>query len=326
MSSTTYLQTSTGNSLFDRIQACGSWVSSNEFQLNSQIGSGCIQSFTIEEGLSVRIWDCTLHSEVVLQQEPTAPSARTFTLVYYITPESVLLEGVKQNTVNRLWNTQLISSNANFSLRFLSGRAMRAITIDFSPNWLQTNILSDVDFRDHFFQQQVTNPEPLVICESTGSNEEQLIGQVFHQSASGRIFLRARVLGLLTDFFQKIHNRISVQCGTTLYHEGQIADAARKLMDNLDGGLPDVKEMAAELSISESTLKRHFKKIHGKNIYEYFLEKKMIHARKLLDEGKANVTEIAYSLGYEKASQFISIFKRFYGVKPGAYRQAGLAS
>lgn len=326
MSSTTYLQTSTGNSLFDRIQACGSWISPSHFQLNSILGNGQIRSFEIEDGLAIRIWDCKLDNEVVLQQETTAPENRAFTLVYYITPEAVKLEGVRQTTVNKLWNTQLISSNAAFGMRFKPGMAMRAITIDFTPGWLQQHILSDVDFRDHFFQQQVTHPDPLVICESTGSEEEEKIGQLFEQQESGRFFLRAKVLGLLTDFFQKIHNRISVQCGTTLYHEEQVANAARKLLDNIEGSLPDIKQMAAELSISESTLKRHFKKIHGKNIYQYFLEKKMSYARQLLEEGKTTVTEIAYTLGYEKASQFIANFKRFYGVKPGAYRQTGIAS
>ena len=326
MSSTTYLQTSTGNSLFDRIQACGSWTSSTHFQLNSILGNGHIRSFEIEQGLAIRLWDCQLHSEVALQPEPAASGNRSFTLVYYITPEAVELEGVRQTTVNDLWNTQLISSNAAFGIRFKPNMPMRAITIDFTADWLQQNILSDVDFRDHFFQQQVMHPEPLVICESMGSEEETKIGRLFEQQESSKFFLRASVLGLLTDFFQKIHNRISIQCGTTLYHEEQVANAARKLLDNIEGSLPDVKKMAAELSISESTLKRHFKKIHGKNIYQYFLEKKMSYARQLLEEGKITVTEIAYTLGYEKASQFIANFKRFYGVKPGVYRQTGLAS
>jgi AraC-like DNA-binding protein len=128
-------------------------------------------------------------------------------------------------------------------------------------------------------------------------------------------------LNLLTEFFLKIRNRVSTRRGTTLYHEEQIADAEKILMQNITSGLPDLKTLAAELSMSESTLKRYFKKIYGKNIYEYYLEKKMMHARTLLDERKKSVTEIAYTLGYEKVSQFITMFKRFYGIQPGAYKQ-----
>jgi AraC-like DNA-binding protein len=37
--------------------------------------------------------------------------------------------------------------------------------------------------------------------------------------------------------------------------------------------LPSRKELAKEFAMSESTLKRHFKAVYGKTMYEYYLEK-----------------------------------------------------
>lgn len=89
------------------------------------------------------------------------------------------------------------------------------------------------------------------------------------------------------------------------------------LEENLRSNLPSLAELAKSSGLSVSTLKRHFKQYTGENIYQYYLQKKMELARKLLNDDKLSVGETAEILGYANVSNFIEIFKKFNGVSPG---------
>jgi AraC-like DNA-binding protein len=73
--------------------------------------------------------------------------------------------------------------------------------------------------------------------------------------------------------------------------------------------------------MSDSNLKRHFRIVYGKNIYEYYLEKKMSLAREMILNEENTVSVVAYSLGYEKVSSFSKAFKKMYGVLPSNLKQ-----
>jgi AraC-like DNA-binding protein len=60
--------------------------------------------------------------------------------------------------------------------------------------------------------------------------------------------------------------------------------AEEHLISNLTGPLPNLKELATRLSISESTLKRHFKNKFGVNMSSYFNLRKLEFARQLMQE------------------------------------------
>ena len=104
------------------------------------------------------------------------------------------------------------------------------------------------------------------------------------------------------------------------WHMQTIRQVEERLLQSLEDMLPSQKELAKEFALSESTLKRHFKAVFGKTMYEYYLEKKMDLARKLLQEKKVTVSETAYMLGYEKVSAFISMFKKVHKVLPGSLK------
>src|SRR5258708_19682421 len=68
------------------------------------------------------------------------------------------------------------------------------------------------------------------------------------------------------------------------YYVQTIRQVEQRLVQSLQDMLPSQKQLAKEFALSESTLKRHFKAIYGKTIYEYYLEKKMNLAKCLLQK------------------------------------------
>ena len=54
----------------------------------------------------------------------------------------------------------------------------------------------------------------------------------------------------------------------------------------------------------------------GTTIFGHLHTQRMEQARRFLQEGKMNVTEVAYEVGYSSLSQFARAFKKQFGAKP----------
>jgi len=131
--------------------------------------------------------------------------------------------------------------------------------------------------------------------------------------------LRSSVLQIILDFFENsVVKEIATDGEMNRTHHSQIVEAESILTEYLDKNLPPLSVIAQKVAMSESTLRRHFKLVFGKNIYEYYLEKKMDYANRMLLNQRYNVNEVASKLGYEKVSSFINSFKKFYGFSPGS--------
>lgn len=81
------------------------------------------------------------------------------------------------------------------------------------------------------------------------------------------------------------------------------------------------EKMCSMAGVSESTLRRLFKKLMGKSIYEFVNDTKMIYATHLLVTTLEPISEIGYQLGYESPSYFTKRFRENYGISPQAYRK-----
>jgi len=81
------------------------------------------------------------------------------------------------------------------------------------------------------------------------------------------------------------------------------------------------EKMCAMTGVSESTLRRLFKTLMGKSIYEFVNDTKMVYAAHLLATTLEPISEIGYQLGYESPSYFTKKFRENYGISPQAYRK-----
>jgi len=77
-------------------------------------------------------------------------------------------------------------------------------------------------------------------------------------------------------------------------------------------------ELARQVGINDCDLKRGFRQMFGTTVFGHLLTQRMEQARRLLQEGKMNVTEVAYEVGYSSLSQFTRAFKKQFGAKPSA--------
>ncbi|MBR2188350.1 MAG: helix-turn-helix domain-containing protein [Eubacterium sp.] len=82
-----------------------------------------------------------------------------------------------------------------------------------------------------------------------------------------------------------------------------------------------LSSLAREMHFSVSYLSRYFVKATGMNFKDYLRKVRMIHARRMLVQGSASVTQIALDCGFRNPSVFIEAFKQEYQKTPGQFRQ-----
>lgn len=79
---------------------------------------------------------------------------------------------------------------------------------------------------------------------------------------------------------------------------------------------PTLLELSQAVHLNDCKLKRTFKLLFGKTVYEYVREQRLEKAFGLLETGKCNVSEAAFAVGYTNISHFSEAFREKYGVLP----------
>lgn len=81
-----------------------------------------------------------------------------------------------------------------------------------------------------------------------------------------------------------------------------------------------VDELASKFAIGRRNFERRFKKATNNTPVEYIQRVKIEAAKKSLESGRKNVTEVMYDVGYSDAKAFRSVFKKVTGLSPTEYK------
>jgi len=307
----------------------GSTYSNDTIKIPDINGSGYIKKKRLEEGLLVRIWEFSLNKPFVLSKRPVIDAAeRVFHIAYILNPESLLIKtkGIeKEFRVQGGLNTLFVSNDIDIEVEIATTEGLHAIDISFTSSWLiKAFAVADEEIRNSI-SQLLNSKEPTVFFESTTAAEYRLLVAVHHTGGSDTgdlLHIKAGCLSLLAGFFDKIFTKTFTEIlkSKFLYHE-KMLEVEKILMTHLQEKSPSIVFIARQVGLSESTMKRYFKIMFGKSIHEYYLEKKMEYAKRILLAKPISVSEVAYLLDYEKVSNFIDMFKRHHGVCPGTFRQ-----
>ncbi len=100
----------------------------------------------------------------------------------------------------------------------------------------------------------------------------------------------------------------------------QVMKMIDDLLDETHGNIL-LSECADRLGLNQNYIWKVLKKERGKGFTEYAEKRKTDEAKKLLLEKDLSVQEIAVTLGYANAQNFIRFFSKATGITPGKYRK-----
>jgi signal transduction histidine kinase/DNA-binding response OmpR family regulator len=84
-----------------------------------------------------------------------------------------------------------------------------------------------------------------------------------------------------------------------------------------------LKEVARSVGVSKEYLARCFHQETGVTLVTYLNRYRVGQAKKRLDTGEKNLTEIALEVGFSSGPYFSRVFRQEVGISPSEYRQAG---
>jgi len=93
----------------------------------------------------------------------------------------------------------------------------------------------------------------------------------------------------------------------------------KAINENLSDPEFNVEKLTEDVGISRAQLHRKMKEITGISAGEFIRNLRLEQAGRLIREGKINVTQVAYTVGFNNQSHFSTLFKRHYGMSPTEY-------
>jgi AraC family transcriptional activator of pobA len=167
----------------------------------------------------------------------------------------------------------------------------------------------------------------------TGKEEEIVIGVLQN--------IQSEYLANQDNFSQDIiisHLEVLLNYADRFYHRQfltrkkenhQILDRLEDILatyfnsdDLLTRGLPSVKYIAGELTLSPNYLSSLLKALTGRNTQQHILDKMIEKAKEKISTTDLSVSEISYALGFEHPQSFSRLFKARTGLSPLAFRQS----
>ncbi|WP_172665910.1 two-component regulator propeller domain-containing protein [Flammeovirga sp. OC4] len=96
-------------------------------------------------------------------------------------------------------------------------------------------------------------------------------------------------------------------------------NAIKIIKDNVENQFLNINFLCEELGISRSLLFTKFKNWTDQTPNEYILNVRMKKAATLIEQGKVNISEVGYKVGFKSANYFSKSFKKHYGMSPKEY-------
>ena len=149
----------------------------------------------------------------------------------------------------------------------------------------------------------------------------QALNQILTCSFTGKtraLFLESKVLELMAYKLEQIRYQTRSALRKDRlnpYDIEQIRHAAGCLRKD-PVNPPDIAALAATAGMSRSKFYRCFKQIFGHSPLDHLRTHRLHLAKNFLTQGRHNVTEAAFAVGYNNVSYFIRIFTAQFGVTP----------
>ncbi|REE81009.1 YesN/AraC family two-component response regulator [Paenibacillus taihuensis] len=83
-----------------------------------------------------------------------------------------------------------------------------------------------------------------------------------------------------------------------------------------------IDSIASRVFLAPGYVRKLFKNQTGMTLKEYIVQTRMKCASELLRQPERKVNEVAAAVGYENVSYFCAVFKSFYGLSPGEFKDA----
>ena len=161
-------------------------------------------------------------------------------------------------------------------------------------------------------------------CEHIRHLTMSLLEELQESNVIGRLYADSLALGVAMQLIRRYSSLKNVHVG----QGGMAPHHLRKAMALIDQHLGSEEEgrvalrvIAKKVGMSYFHFSRAFKQALGMSPTNYIAERRIEHAKKLMQETSLPISEIALRSGFSSQSHFTTSFRRFSGVTPRSFRR-----
>lgn len=293
-------------------------VTGNSIIIPPDTGEGYLKWFILEKGLALRYLRLKARQDLEYKLFTKDEEDRVYKMVFSLDHTDPGLPEVEDGVIN------FYSGESEKTVLVKRGENVCRVVLIMEKEWLRNNHHQAFLHIQGFLEEKAHNYAPAFLKREATPRSyallKQLICDLDHPSFSP-ILIKMSAYTLLHNFLNYFNKDVkekgSIEMSVHFDAIKQLEDrVSRSILENYSS-LPKMDELAAEFHMSVSTMRRHFKIVFGKNIYEYYQQQRMIRARDELEKGTSNISEVARKLGFIKVGNFSRAFKKEFNISPG---------
>jgi AraC-like DNA-binding protein len=169
--------------------------------------------------------------------------------------------------------------------------------------------------RNKFF-----NPKEALINIGIKDEAVSLITEIIEHTRQEKSGYQPLVSGALLHLLGYIHSIVKQQQFTEENHVEITVNKARILLRQKIDEDVSMEDIARELNVSYSWLRKMFKSYTGISLGQYLIQLKIEKAKILLSDPSKTIKEIAYDLHFDSCFYFSRLFKEKTGLSPDLFR------
>ena len=299
-------------------------LSENGFIYPEKFAKGYAKVHVIESGLSYRMVNYKLNTDVEYKCEP-ATDFNLLIYFYQFTSADKITYQVGENIIENEGKNfrAIVMTNSRVMQKLIlkKGTEVKGLTLQLSEAWLNEKVQNsnsktyDLLKQNNFVQDVIT------------AKYQKILSDIFnHEDAvMPALYINSRVLRLLEGFLENILKRESVEPMLSISSKDfeSILKIEGLLLENYSEVFPKIEKLARIALMSESKLKKIYKQAFGMGLYEYYQKNRMHKAKELLNSGEYTVSQVGAMLGYSNLSNFSSSFKKEFNQLPRDHQQLG---
>jgi len=303
----------------------GTKFMNDKIDIPASIGSGYVQLLHLPNNLNALIMNFTLNTDMYYEQSQSKHDLYSLRFEDSHVPESFTtkIDGEIVKDVRFLHSSVYLASSI-FDLGYFvkKGTLMRCLTIQLEKEWLGEYFRMEII--DDIMQQYLSLKTASLNIEAMDFEYKKNMSEVIDIDKEHPTYIAAiqiRIMAMVERFFNDLYKKRS----QLKYQVRATADDIEKVR-NVEHILTTSFEAAPPLSVlskmaymSPSKLKKLFKDMYGKPVYQYYQFYRMQKAREMLLSKSYSVSDVALSLGFSGAGSFSNAFKKEFNALPSSY-------
>ncbi|MEP6648128.1 MAG: AraC family transcriptional regulator [Saprospiraceae bacterium] len=175
----------------------------------------------------------------------------------------------------------------------------------------------------HLQQESRMNLRDLMRIIPMSPSTMMSFDQLFHHKINPpfkHLFEQGKFFEIFSLLMETAFGHPSDICPVAMSHniEQKLNQVRKHIIDHIEQ-IPVPESLALKFELPRNTLKEGYKFQYGQTIHQFHSDYKLDIAMQMLHSGEYLVKEVAFKIGYQNPSHFISAFKKKFGHTPKQY-------